>query len=155
LLIWLLGVKVRQQHPTNIDNAYFILHDTKTHFPTIGAVVTLAFMAKKTVIPQYSRSEHLRNITRKLLDTIESRIESINVADEDEIKQIKASNDLLFGNKLSIAENLVILADLLVKMGDKTTDSSADILEKNSSHNLSEYDITLVEAFVKKLKDTQ
>lgn len=128
---------------------------TNNHFLTIHAVVILAFMAKKTVIPQYNRSEHLRSITRKLLVIIEDRIERINAAKKAEITDIKESNDLLFGNKLSIAGNLVILADLLAKMGDEATDNSVDILEKNSAHNLSEYDIALVEAFVKKLKDTQ
>ncbi len=112
-------------------------------------------MAKKTIIPQYNRFEHLRAITRKLLVIIEARIDILNTAKKAEIEDIKTSNDVLFGNKLSIAGNLVILADLLVKMGDETTDNSADILEKNSVHNLSEYDIALVEAFVKKLKDKQ
>jgi|CXWL01.1.fsa_nt_gi hypothetical protein len=108
-------------------------------------------MAKKTAIPQYNRSEHLRAITRKLLVIIESRIERINVADEDEIKQIKISNDLLFGNKLSVAGNLVILADLLERLGDDCADDSDDS-ETNIASSLSEFDIKLIQDFVTRKK---
>lgn len=109
-------------------------------------------MAKKTVIPQYNRFEHLRAITRKLLVIIEGRIETINTAKKAEITDIKESNDLLFGNKLSIAGNLVIIADLLVKMGDETTDNSADDGEKIIADTLTEFDLALIKDFVKRKK---
>ncbi len=108
-------------------------------------------MAKKTEIPKYNRSEHLRAITRKLLVIIEARIDILNTADEEESKRIKLSNDVLFGNKLSVAGNLVILADLLERLGDDGADNSGDS-EINIASSLSEFDIKLIQDFVTRKK---
>jgi|GEM_PF-4963790 len=112
----------------------------------------LVYMAKKIIKLQYDRSEHLRSITRKLLVIIEARIERINVAPKGEIEDIKASNDLLFGNKLSIAGNLVVLAELLAMLGDESADDVAGDSEKNIHDGLSEFDIALVKDFVERQK---
>lgn len=108
-------------------------------------------MAKKTVIPQYNRSEHLRAITRKLLVIIEARIDILNTAKKAEVEDIKTSNDVLFGNKLSIAGNLVILADLLERLGDDGADDSGDS-KINIASSLSEFDIKLIQDFVTRKK---
>ncbi|MEQ1706356.1 MAG: hypothetical protein ABL867_10360 [Rickettsiales bacterium] len=109
-------------------------------------------MAKKIIKLQYDRSEHLRSITRKLLVIIEARIELINVAKKDKIVDLKASNELLFGNKLSIAENLVVLAELLAMFGDESADDAGGDPEKNIHDGLSEFDIALVKDFVERQK---
>ena len=112
-------------------------------------------MGKKTIKVQYSRAEHLRTITRKLLITIEDRIERLNIAKNDEIIHLKKTHDLLFGNKLSIVGNLVLLVDLLVKMGDDMTDNSICILNENSTSDLAVHDIKLIKDFVKKQKSDE
>ncbi len=100
---------------------------------------------------QYSSSAHLQLITRKLLISIEERVERLNTATKDELEQLKGSHELLFGNKTPIAGNLVILAELLEKMGDVEA-NDAVFSAKGSGNKLSQADIALVEEFVKKLK---
>jgi len=100
---------------------------------------------------QYSSSAHLQLITRKLLITIEERIERLNIAEIDELDKLRSSHELLFGNKTPIAGNLVILAELLEKLGD-VEDNDAVFSAHGSGNKLSEADIALVEEFVKKLK---
>ena len=100
---------------------------------------------------QYSSSAHLHLITRKLLISIEERIERINMAEKDEFEKLKNTHELLFGNKTPIAGNLVILAELLEKLGD-VEDNDAVFSTHGSGNKLSEADIALVEEFVKKLK---
>ena len=112
-------------------------------------------MAKKNIKVPYSRSSHLRAITRKLLVIIDTRIELVKSAEVGEIEKIKASNDLLFGNKLSIAGNLVILADLLAKLGDETHEDSGDNTAKNIPNGLTELDIALIKDFLKKQKSDE
>ncbi len=108
-------------------------------------------MAKKK--EQYSCSNHLHLITRKLLISIEDRIERLNVVKQDnEIDQLKKTHELLFGNKTSIAGNLVILAELLEKLGGEA-DEYDGVIDQASSHRLSDADIALVESFISKMKN--
>jgi hypothetical protein len=109
-----------------------------------------AIMGKKK--EQYSSSAHLHLITRKLLISIEERIERLNtIKDDDEIDQIKNTHELLFGNKTPIAGNLVILAELLEKLGGDLQ-NDAEFNAHDSGHKLSDADIALVEEFIKKMK---
>lgn len=110
-------------------------------------------MAKKL---EYNRAEHLRLIVRKLLICIENRIDainSINNNEKNEIENLQKANDLLFGNKLSIAANLGQVVDLLIKIGDDLSDNvDDDDLSDNRLRDLEEHDIALVKDFVRRQK---
>lgn len=109
-------------------------------------------MTKKIIPAPYNSTVHLHSIIRKLLVCIEDRIECLNKDDDKEITQHQKTHELLFGNKLSIAGNLAILADLLRKFGDKFPDNSSKSAEENN-YGFSEVDIALIRNFLEKIKN--
>ncbi len=109
-------------------------------------------MAKKL---EYNRAAHLRQIVRNLLVCIENRVDainSINNNEKNEIENLQKANDLLFGNKLSIAANLGQVVDLLIKMGDDLSYYTDDDLSDDRIRDLDEHDIALVKDFVRRQK---
>lgn len=112
-------------------------------------------MGKKTIKVEYNSTLHLHSIIRKLLVNIENRIESLNKADDKEIGQHEKTHELLFGNKLSIAGNLAIMADMLVKMNSKMPENVITSPEETNSYSFSEQDINLIQNFIQKIKNEE
>lgn len=112
-------------------------------------------MVKKTIKVEYNSTLHLHSIIRKLLVSIEDRIALLNTKDDAVIDQQKKTHELLFGNKLSIAGNLAIMADMLVKMNSKMPENVITSPEETNSYSFSEQDIKLIQNFIQKVKNEE
>lgn len=97
---------------------------------------------------------YLQSITRKLLSNLEQIVQRLECADEENIAHIKVIHELLFGQKSSIAGSLVVLSDLLLRLGSDVAQNSADTSKDETwADRLSESDIALVESFVSKFRN--
>ncbi len=94
---------------------------------------------------------YLRSITRKLLHSVEEAIELYSSKKQAEIEALSKTHNLLFGSKASLADTLVKLADLMIKLNQQQRQEDGRTFE-GSAHVMSEIDIALVEDFVKKAK---
>ncbi|MEZ5690814.1 MAG: hypothetical protein R3D71_04020 [Rickettsiales bacterium] len=107
--------------------------------------------------------DYIKKITLKLLNVIEQAIEYLKGENSEKIESHEKKHNLLFGSKTSLAATLVTLANLLVELnqissneaGNNTGNMTAKDSQDNISNKLSENDIALVEAFVRKLKSVK
>lgn len=117
-------------------------------------------MAKKIIKTQYGSAQntedkdtrYLKFITRKLLNSVEEAANLYINSDSANMKAREENHNLLFGSKASLASTLVTLADLMIKLNQLAPSEKSRTSEEKSSQVLSDHDIALVEAFVKKIK---
>jgi|GEM_PF-6750446 len=115
-------------------------------------------MARKTkktnlILPSNTRDAfYLKRITRRMLAKLEQIIDRLENMDGGNMGDIKNQYELLFGQKSSLVDALVILSDLLLKLSGEAKALSSDNKEDAWLDKLSESDIALVEGFISKLK---
>ena len=104
----------------------------------------------KTVAAKYLDARNLKFLTQRLLQHVEGVINLCHSEKVDRLEALEKTHNFLFG-KASVVNSLATLTDLLIKL-DQLPDSKEMETEKDNSEVFSEYDITLIEAFVRKQK---
>ena len=92
--------------------------------------------------------ERLKRAARALLSMLEMAVVRKLPVDEKEVEMWVQVHDRLFGSKVSLASTLVTISDLLLKLGSVASAKSGGV----DAGALSEADVALVEAFVKKMQ---
>jgi hypothetical protein len=98
---------------------------------------------------------YLQSVIRKFLAITEEAMEQLNLVDGEEFSVLHKKYELLFGAKASFAGTLVIVADLLIKLNPQAEGGKDGIPEEKQAYALSDADVALVQAFVRKLKGGQ
>lgn len=119
-------------------------------------------MARKDIKTQHESvqnikakdTRYLRFITRKLLHSVEKTVDLFNNEKYAELEALAKTNILLFGSKASLAETLVTLADLMIKLNQiQRTEDSRTYEEEQSAYKFADADIALIQVFLKKIKE--
>jgi len=96
--------------------------------------------------------DRLRDVMRKMLNRLEAALDEMEVFDEAKIKQRSGQYDRLFGSKTSLAETLVMIAELLMKVEVFQGAREEGQGQQAMAIALPDADVALVEAFVQRMQ---
>lgn len=91
-------------------------------------------------------------LTWKILRIVERSAELYSNADLKQLETLRERHNLLFGGKISLAESLVMLVELMIKLNQFSPEEEVKLSEENQMKFLSDVDIALINAFVKKVE---
>lgn len=124
----------------------------------------LGSMSKKntnsqTFITQLLDDEDASNIqavARRMLVSIDETIQCLTFINAAELDDLERAHNLMFGSKNSLADALVTVTDLLIKVKQSKAEANREeVAAEQSYKGLSEADIAIVQAFVKNVKSTE
>lgn len=88
------------------------------------------------------------------MHSVERTVDLFNNEKYAELEALSKTNNLLFGSKASLAETLVTLSDLMVKLNQiQRTEDSRTYEEVQSAYKFEDADVALIQNYIKKLKE--
>jgi hypothetical protein len=95
----------------------------------------------------------LRKTTFKLLQHVEKAAELCNnpAATDAELEKLDKTTKLLFGGKKSLADVMVMLSDLMLKLNQKMSEMDGSNADEFNSH-FTDFDVQLAKNFLKDLR---
>lgn len=99
--------------------------------------------------------EWLKRVARRLLSRVEAALEEAGAGEDKEVKAQRWAHERVFGTRASLTTTLVLVAELLLKLGGMTKPAQGDAADEGVLQKLSEEDVALVEAFVRKMEQAQ